>query len=110
KQLDGLKAGETRSVIVKAPDTHQNEEIRGKDVEVEFKLKEIKRMDLPEVDEDFLKDLGFEKLEEPHAALKEQMTENIDFRVQQSMREQVSTFLLENVKIDLPSKLSEKQA
>jgi trigger factor len=38
------------------------------------------------------------------------MTENIDFRVQQSMREQVSSFLLENVKIDLPAKLSEKQA
>jgi trigger factor len=110
KQLEGLKPGEKRTLTVKAPDTHANEAIRGKDVQVEIALKDIKRLDLAEVNEEFLQDLGFENEKELREALREQMVEKIDMDVQNSMREQVNNFLLENVKIDLPAKLSDKQA
>jgi trigger factor len=43
-------------------------------------------------------------------ALREQMEERIGYDVQQSMREQVNKFLLENTTIDLPTKLSDRQA
>lgn len=110
KQLEGLKPGEKRTFTVKAPDTHPKEEIRGKDVQVEVALKDIKRLDLAEVDQDFLQDLGFANEKELRDALREQMVEKINLDVQTSMREQVNSFLLENVKIDLPAKLSDQQA
>jgi trigger factor len=110
KQLEGMKPGETRTITVKAADTHANEAIRGKDVGVEVALKDIKRLELAEVDEDFLQDLGFTNEAELRDALRQQMVEKIEYDVQQSMREQVNNYLLENVQIDLPSKLSDKQA
>lgn len=110
KQLEGMKPGETRTIEVKAPETHTNEAIRGKDVQLEIALKDIKRLDLAEVDEDFLQDLGFTNEADLREALRQQMAENIEYRVQQSMREQVNEFLLNNVQLDLPSKLSDRQA
>jgi trigger factor len=108
--LAGLKPGETRSFTVKAPDTHPSEEIRGKDVEIEVALKDFKKLELAEVNQAFLEDLGFENETELRAALREQMVEKITQDVQQALREQVSKHLLDNVQLDLPAKLSEKQA
>lgn len=109
KQLEGMKPGETRTINVKAPETHANEAIRGKDVQVEVALKDIKRLDLAEVDQEFLEDLGFSNESDLREALRQQMVENLQYRVQQSMREQVNNFLLENVQLDLPAKLSDRQ-
>jgi trigger factor len=110
KQLEGMKPGETRTITVKAPETHANEAIRGKDVQVEVALKDIKRLELAEVDQDFLQDLGFTNEADLREALRQQMVENIEYRVQQSMREQVNNYLLENVQLDLPAKMSDRQA
>ncbi len=109
-KLASAKPGDTRSVTVTAPENHRNEAMRAKSVEVEFKVKDIKRMELAEVSEQFLSDLGFENEAGLREALREQMNEKIADDVQMAMREQVNKYLLENVTIDLPAKLSEKQA
>lgn len=110
KQLAGLKGGETRTIRLHAPDTHPNEKMRGKDVKVEFALKDIKRLELAELNDSFLQDLGFENEQELRQALREQMEEKIADDVQSAMRTQVNNFLMQNVQFELPSKLSEKQA
>jgi len=108
-QLAGLKPGETRTLKLHAPDTHPNEQLKGKDVEVEIALKELKRLDLAEINDAFLEDLGFTNEGELREALKGQMSERISYDVEEAMRNQVRQYLLENIKFDLPSKLSEKQ-
>ena len=108
-QLAGLKGGETRTIKATAPQNHANEQLRGKEVEIEVALKDIKRLEPVEVNDEFLESLGFEKESELLDALREQMVERIDYDVQQAMREQVNKHLLENVQIELPTKLSEKQ-
>ncbi len=110
KQLEGLKPGETRTIKAHAPDTHQNEQLRGKDVEIEVTLKDLKHLELAEINQAFLEDLGFKDEAELRDALREQMVERITFDVQQALREQVSRHLLENIQFDLPAKLSTKQA
>lgn len=110
KQLEGQKSGETRTITVKAPDTHANEAIRGKDVQIEIALKEIKKLELVEIDTDFLESLGFMDEKELREALREQMVERITYDVQQSMREQVNKYLIENVTMELPTRLSTRQA
>ncbi len=108
-QLAGLKPDETRTLTVKVPDTDPNEEIKGKELAVEIKLKDIKRLELAEINQEFLGQLGFENDGELRDALKEQMVERIGFDIQQSMREQVNQYLLDQVKIELPTKLSDQQ-
>jgi trigger factor len=109
KQLEGMKPGETRTISAHAPDTHANEQLRGKDVQIEISLKDLKRMELVEVTPEFLADLGFDTEEELRQALREQMEEKIHADVQQNMREQVNQYLLANTQVDLPAKLSDKQ-
>ena len=109
KQLEGLKSGETRTVNAHVPETHTNEQLRNKDVQIEVSLKDIKKLELAEVTPDFLADLGFENEKELRDALREQMDEKINYDVQQAMREQVNTYLLDNTQVELPAKLSDKQ-
>jgi trigger factor len=110
KQLEGLKPGETRTIKTKAPDTHPNEALRGKDVEIDVTLKDLKYLQLAELNQAFLADLGFENEQELREALREQMVERITFDVQQALREQVSKHLLDSIQFELPAKLSTKQA
>jgi trigger factor len=109
KQLAGAKGGETRSFKVNVPETHPHEQIRGKEVEVEIAIKDIKKLELREIDQEFLSELGFENEQQLRDALREQMVERINFDVANAMREQVYRHLLDNTPIDLPTKLSDRQ-
>lgn len=109
KQLEGMKTGETRILNVHVPDQHANEQLRGKDLQIEIALKDIKKLELAEVSEEFLTDLGFDNEKELREALREQMEEKINSDIQQAMREQVNQYLLANTQVELPAKLSDKQ-
>lgn len=109
KQIEGAKVGETRSISTKGPENHPNEAVRGKDVQIEVAIKDIKKLELAEITPGFLEDLGFENEQELRDALREQMVERINYDVAQAQREQVSKYLEENTHFDLPAKLSAKQ-
>jgi trigger factor len=109
KQLEGLKPSEKRDIKAHVPDDNANEVIKGKDVELEINLKDLKKLELAEIDQEFLESLGFANEKELRDALREQMEERIRYDIQQSMREQVYEYLLEKVSIDLPSRLSNRQ-
>lgn len=108
-QLAGAKPGETRTLTAKAPDTHSNEQVRGKEVQIVVTIKDIKRLELADINAAFLEDLGFIDHQDLRNALREQMEEKIEFDIQQAMREQVNRFLLENTHVELPYKMSSKQ-
>jgi len=109
EQLKGAKPGETRAIKAHVADDNANEVIKGKDVELEIAIKDLKKLELAEINQDFLESLGFENEKELRDALREQMEERIRFDVQQALREQVYKYLLDNVNIDLPSRLSDRQ-
>ena len=110
KQLAGLKAGESKTINVKAPEGYNQEEIRGKDVVVEFAVKGIKRLQLAEINEEFLESLGFTDEQELKDALKEQMEIRVKSDVQQSMRDQVVKYVMDKVQLEVPAKMSARQA
>lgn len=109
QQLEGAKPGEKRTIKVTVPDNYPNESIRGKDVEIEVEVKDIKRLQPVEIDKEFLDSLGFQNEDELRQALREQMEERIDFDVKAAMRRQVTEQLSAQINIDLPTKLSQRQ-
>jgi trigger factor len=108
-RIVGAKPGEVRSFLVKAPENHTNEVIRGKEITMEIAVKDIKRLELAEITPEFLEDLGFVNEQEIRDALREQMEERITYDVAQAQREQVTKYLLENTTLELPTLLSAKQ-
>lgn len=110
KQLQGAKRGDAKKISLQAPETAPNEAIRGKEVEIEISVKEIKRLQPAEINQEFLESLGFENQDQLRDALREQMEERIQFDIKSAMRRQVTDHLLASISIELPAKLSERQA
>jgi trigger factor len=109
QKLAGMKPEETRTIDVKMPETHANEQLKGKDAKIEILLHDIKHMELADIDEGFLEDLGFKNQEELQNALKEQMELRLKSDVQRAMHDQIRKYLLDNTQVEIPVKLSQKQ-
>lgn len=110
QQLQDVKPGETRTLNVKAPSTHANEALRDKDVQIEIAVKDIKRLEPAELNDEFLQSLGFDTEQEVRDEMKKELEARIEQDAQQAMRQQVNNYLLENVQVELPAKLSDNQA
>ncbi len=108
-RLEGAKVDETRTITLTAPEDHSNEKLKGKEVAIEFKIKDVREMELAEINDEFLQQLGFDKQEQLLAALREEMEIRVKNDVQNAMRDQVAKALLEATPIELPAKLSKRQ-
>ena len=108
-RIAGMKVDEQRSFEVQVPENHSNARLAGKSVTIDLKLKDIKALELAEIDEPFLESLGFASQQELLDALREQMVERVEADIQGAMRRQVQEFLAGNTTVDLPRRLSERQ-
>ena len=109
-QVAGLNIGETKTITAAVSDTHPNEAARGRQAEMRIELKDLKKLEPAVIDDVFLESLGFENEEELKQALREQMEERVAGDVAQNMRQQVMAHLLNQVKMELPAKMSAQQA
>ncbi|MBV6518624.1 MAG: trigger factor [Candidatus Brocadia sp.] len=102
RKLDGSISGEEREFNIKLSQDFVNEEYRGKEAKLELMVKEIKRLILPDINEDFAKTLGFQSLED----LKSQMKKRIEIDkkrwVEDDLRNQILDILLDQTKVELP--------
>lgn len=77
-QIIGMKIDEEKEINVKFPEEYFSKELAGKDAVFKVKLHEIKRKELPKIDDEFAKDVSeFDTIEELKASIKEKLeTEN----------------------------------
>jgi trigger factor len=108
-KLDGAKADETRTINVNAGENHPTEKLKGQDVVVEIKVKDLRELELATIDAAFLESLGFENEQQLNDALREEMVARVNNDVQNALRDQVAKALLEQTNFDLPDKLSKQQ-
>ncbi|TLD40202.1 MAG: Cell division trigger factor [Candidatus Jettenia ecosi] len=101
-KLEGTKSGEIRNIDVKLPDTFVKEEYRGKNAKLQLTVKEIKRLAVPEVNENFAKTLGFESLEDLKSKIQKQIEIEKRKWAEDDLRNQVLDTLLEQTKFELP--------
>jgi trigger factor len=59
----GMKVGETKEIIVELPEDHPNQELRGKTATYKVELNSISDKILPELDDNFVKSLGFKEVQ-----------------------------------------------
>ena len=64
-QIIGMKIDEERDINVKFPEEYFSKDLAGKDATFKVKLHEIKKKELPELDDEFAKDVSeFDTLDE----------------------------------------------
>ena len=102
EQVVGHKSGEEFTIDVTFPEDYQADELKGKAVQFEIKLHEIKTHELPEVDDEFVKDVSeFETVDEYKADLKTKLEESKKTNADNSKEQQIAEKLTELLGIDL---------
>lgn len=72
KELIGMEEGKEKNFSVICPDNFWKKELRGKPLDFKVKMKEIFKVELPELNDDFAKSVGkFENLEKLKESIKE---------------------------------------
>ncbi|MDQ0339468.1 trigger factor [Caldalkalibacillus uzonensis] len=103
EQLVGMKKGEEKEIQVTFPEDYHAEEFQGKEATFKVKVKEIKRKNLPELDDEFAKDVSeFDTLEEYKADLRQKLEERAKQEEENYKRETVVEKAAENATIDIP--------
>ncbi len=106
----GLKKGEEKDFVVTFPETYFEKEYAGVDAKFHVNIKEIKEKELPEINDDFAKDLGdYENLDALKAFVKENLAKEKERSSASNLREQIITALLDTHKFDVPSAMTNKQ-
>ena len=104
EQLVGVKPGEKVSVKVSMPDEYHSEQLAGNDVEFEVDVKEIKRKEVPSLDDDFAKEVGdYATLAELKDFLRERLQDRADDQATQEQREKAVEAVRDNANVDIPA-------
>jgi trigger factor len=78
EQMEGLAAGETRTITVTFPAEYGVAELAGKEATFDITAKELLRPVVPAMDDAFAEKIGFENLEEIRKVISQQMQREYD--------------------------------
>ncbi len=109
EKLTGAKAGSTVTLTATVPEGHENEDWRGKEVTVTFDVKDVKRLEVPELTDELAREFGMDSAEQFGEFVTERLAAQLESERQQSMRRQVSQYLLDHATFDLPEGLAARQ-
>src|SRR5258705_7434962 len=110
ENLTGLNSGEEKTFVTHFPDNYAVKEMANTDVTYKVTVKEIRRKVLPELDDEFAKDVGdFESL----AALRDRVRADMQAEAEHHSKQHVRTDLLkqlgQRISFDLPSSLVDRE-
>jgi trigger factor len=108
--LEGAGAGETRTIDLSFPADYPSQELAGKDARFEVTVKEVKHKQLPEVDEDFAVDMGFDSVEELTGDIRMRLGESDAKRVDGEFREAALDAAVAGAHVDTPETLVRAKA
>ena len=110
-QLVGHKAGETVEVNVTFPEEYHAEDLKGKDAVFETTIHEVKTKELPELDDEFAKDVDEEvdTLVELKAKTRERLEAQKQNAAKEAIQEEVIDKAVENAEIgEIPGAMIEE--
>ncbi len=109
--LVGAKSGEDRDLNVTFPAEYGNDELSGKDAIFAAKVTAIKRKEMPELDDDFAKDLGeeFETLDDVRAKIKEGLVTQRQHASDHALHKSLLDDLLTRSSFEVPPTMVERQ-
>ena len=103
-QIIGMKIDEEKDIQVKFPDEYFSKELAGKDATFKVKLHEIKKKELPELDDEFAKDVSeFDTLDELKKSIKEKQEKQNEERAKYETEDAVIKAVCDNMKVEIPS-------
>lgn len=108
-QLLGSKAGDERTVKVQFPADYGMEPLAGKEAEFKVVVHEVKRRQMPELNDDFAKSVDFDTMDSLKANTLEKLQTAHEEQIENKFREDVLKKVIESSSVDIPEvMISEK--
>jgi trigger factor len=108
--LLGSSAGETRTVELTFPADYGAEHLAGRDASFEITVKEVKSKRLPELDEDFAIDAGFDSVDELREDIRGRLMEAEEQKIADEFREAALDAAVAQAKVPVTPALTEARA
>ena len=110
EQLIGMQKDEEKDITVTFPEEYHAEELKGKEAVFAVKIKGIQKKELPELDDEFAKDISeFDTLEEFRADKRKQLEERNTQRAKAEMEDEAIKVAVANASFDVPAAMTERQ-
>lgn len=109
-QVVGHNTGDEFDVNVTFPEEYHAEELKGKPAVFKIKLHEIKAKELPDIDDDFIKDISeFDTVEAYRADVKEKLTVSRQKQADDDADNQLIDALIEKLQGEIPDAMYQKR-
>ena len=111
EQIVGHNSGDEFTIDVKFPEEYQAENLKGKDAQFKIKLHEIKKKELPEVDDDFVKDVSEkDTVAEYREELKKTVAKRLESASERDLDDKLTNAVIEKVEGEIPSQMIDREA
>ena len=109
-QVVGMKVDEEKDIKVKFPEEYFSKDLAGKDATFKVKVHEIKKKELPELDDEFAKDVSeFDTIKELKDSIKEKLEKQNADREKYEKQDAVLKVVCDELKADIPSGMIEME-
>ena len=109
-QIIGMKLDEEKEINVKFPDEYFSANLAGKDAMFKVKLHEIKKKEMPAIDDELAKDISeFDTLDELKASIKEKQEKDNETKAKYETQDEAIETVCKNAKVDIPSGMIEME-
>lgn len=110
EQLEGLKVGDSKDVVVTFPAEYGKEELNGKEARFEVKINRIDVKEVPALDDEFASEVSeFETMDELKADITKKAEEMSKSRIDSEMKEAVVNKVVDNATIEIPEVMIAKE-
>ena len=109
-QVVGMNVGEEKEINVTFPKEYFSKNLAGKPAVFKVKLNELKKKELPELDDEFAKDVSeFDTLKELKQSIKEKLEKQFKDREKYEKEDAVVRELVKELEVDIPSGMIETE-
>ncbi|HZK37745.1 MAG TPA: trigger factor [Clostridia bacterium] len=110
EQLVGKNIGEQAEVNVTFPEDYHSKDLAGKDAVFEVIIHEIKEKEMPQLDDEFAKDVSeFDTLDELKNNIKENLEKEAEDKSEQELRNKIIGLVSDKIDIEIPAAAIERQ-
>jgi len=109
-QLTGAQAGDDRDVTVTFPEVYGNPEVAGKEAVFAVHIVDVRKPQIPELDDEFAKDLGeFDSLDALRARIRTDLEAGQERESKETFRTTLMDALLERMEFGVPPGMIDRQ-
>ncbi|MGM0501782.1 MAG: trigger factor [Bacillota bacterium] len=109
EQLIGAEVGTETTIEVTFPEEYHADDLAGEEAEFKVKIKDIKKKEVPELDSEFAKDLGFDNLDELKEDIKNDLAEEAQSQAERNYENKLVEAVVENTEVDIPETMIEEE-